>query len=131
MNVISYVIEQGKVDILPTEFKMSLTIVISIGSITDFLLRKWKKMRRNLKMVNKISSFQETAKFLIDRLNTQIISYFWNKEFIPVTESNGESYIYPDNTYAECVEIVLPQHANHHQTTFGGQVFLKLFQSLL
>ena len=53
---------------------------------------------------------------------------FLHKEFIPIKESSSESHIYSDNTYAECVEIVLPQHANHHQTTFGGQV--QLFKNL-
>ena len=28
----------------------------------------------------------------------------------------------PMPTICESVEIVLPQHANHHGTTFGGQV---------
>ena len=46
-------------------------------------------------------------------------------------DSGSESHVYPDNTYAECVEIVLPQHANHHQTTFGGQVYSNLFQDKL
>lgn len=54
-----------------------------------------------------------------------IIILFYKKEFIPIKESSIESHVYPDKTYVECVEIVLPQHANHHQTTFGGQVFFE------
>ena len=31
-------------------------------------------------------------------------------------------FVRSKDTYCECVEIVLPQHANHHRTTFGGQL---------
>ena len=50
-----------------------------------------------------------------------IIFYTFLEEFVPIDEA-GDELIFSCDTYAECVEIVLPQHANHHQTTFGGQV---------
>ena len=46
--------------------------------------------------------------------------------------NRDENQVDPTFTYCECVEIVLPQHANHHETTFGGQVkFLHIMQLFL
>ena len=36
----------------------------------------------------------------------------------------------PDTTFCEFSDIVLPQHANHHRTTFGGQVKYSFIQLL-
>lgn len=48
------------------------------------------------------------------------------KSFVSSTESlENCDYVHPKQTQCECVEIVLPQHANHHATTFGGQVSLQ------
>lgn len=37
-------------------------------------------------------------------------------------ESKAEGDTSVESTFCECVDIILPQHANHHQTTFGGQL---------
>ena len=36
----------------------------------------------------------------------------------------------PETTFCEFSDIVLPQHANHHRTTFGGQVKYSFIQLL-
>eukprot|EP00111_Clytia_hemisphaerica_P007195 TCONS_00020904-protein len=50
-------------------------------------------------------------------------------KFVADETSDKNSHVTSDNTYSECVEIVLPQHANHHQTTFGGQLMAWMEQT--
>eukprot|EP00794_Sanderia_malayensis_P007088 gene7088-7888_t len=46
---------------------------------------------------------------------------FSEEYFLAVQGVKGDAVL-PTTTICECVEIVLPQHANHHKTTFGGQL---------
>ena len=70
----------------------------------------------------------------INRVNmTQFFSDYFHFRIAGFIEMRRNKYdkdsLSPMPTICESVEIVLPQHANHHGTTFGGQVayFVLLF----
>ena len=54
-----------------------------------------------------------------------------NVSFQEIMVTDDFNQVDPETTFCEFSDIVLPQHANHHRTTFGGQVRYNFIQSLI
>eukprot|EP00795_Rhopilema_esculentum_P000351 gene351-10014_t len=66
----------------------------------------------------------ERKKMRLDYKNTlqEMKRNNFDELYFLASQGNKDSVVSPSSTVCESVEIVLPQHANHHQTTFGGQL---------
>ena len=65
----------------------------------------------NLDCINRVNMTQFILLFSIDVT-----------DFLTTQGSKDDRLPSPSSTVCQSVEIVLPPHANHHKTTFGGQV---------